>query len=115
MEKIVLLILILGIGGYVSTIHQLKKQNSELDDDEFDLSVPSYAPKVKEGNYKVKLTAIGTHEEATLKTINRYANNLVTDIQLDMIIANQVDIYTAEDIVYELNYIGADGEILEEK
>ncbi len=110
--------LILGIILIIIISHQLlirsaRKNIRELDDVDFNLSVASYTPRIKDGNTSVKLTALGADIDSTLATVNRYANPSLETIEIGDIVLTGVSIYTAEDLLFELNYIGADGEIIE--
>lgn len=80
--------------------------------DQFDLSVATFKPRINSGSYSIKLTHIGTDYDACLKTVNRYTKENLQTIEVNQIVVANISVYTAEDLIYELKYIGADGEIV---
>lgn len=113
MEKwIALVVVIVIVVMNRLIIYSAKKDIRSMEDIDFDLSVASYKPKITEGKTKVKLLNIGADKEATLATINRYNKEADESIAVGDIILENVGVYTAEDLIYELKYIGADAEII---
>lgn len=112
MEKIAFAVVFLIIISYILLMQKLKKDARKYGQADFNLSVASYAPKIKAGQFKVKLLALGADYQSTLKTVNRYAEPKHQEVTVNMIVLTDVDIYTAEDLIYELKYIGADGEVV---
>lgn len=111
MEKILLAAVFIIVIGYILLMQKLKKNARKYGDSEFNLSVASYTPKIKSGEYCVRLLALGADPESTHKTVNRYASPQLEEIAIGMVVVKDIDIYTAEDLIYELQYIGADGEV----
>lgn len=112
MENLLLAVIFIIIIGYILLMQKLKKNARKYGDSEFNLSVASYTPKIKSGEFSVRLLALGADPESTHKTINRYAKPQLDEVVIGMIVVKNIDIYTAEDLIYELQYIGADGEVL---
>lgn len=112
MAKIIILaILVVIITTHFLIIRSAKKNISSLGDTDFNLSVASYTPRIKPGTSKVQLLSIGAEANAVLLTIKRY-NPQIQIIAEDQIVLEDANIYTAEDLVYELRYIGADAIVL---
>lgn len=112
MKNIFLVVMFLVLVMYRIIIIKLKSNVVASESEDFDLSVASYKPIIKSGDYRLVLTDLGTEKEATLKTVNRYRNEPLTDIEVGDEATRGLDIYTLEDLLYELKYIGANGEIL---
>lgn len=109
MEKIIILIILISIiSTHFLLMRSARKNLRELDDVDFNLSVASYTPRIKSGENGVKITNLGAEPESTLATVRRY-NPQITELAVDQIVLENVNIYTAEDLIYELQYIGADG------
>ncbi len=114
MERyLILAIILVIIIGHQLLIRSAKKNIRALDDVDFNLSVASYKPKISPGACSLKLTALGADPESTLATVNRYNLENFEEVRVGDIVLTAVSIYTAEDLLFELNYIGADGEITE--
>lgn len=114
MKTFLMTIVFLIIIIYIIVMRKLKADVQALGNEDFDLSVASYKPKITAGNYKVIITVLGADMESTIKTINRYREQPVTNITVNTEVVSDVSIYTAEDLVYELQYIGADADIIEQ-
>lgn len=108
-QKIVIaVILILVVLHYLGMlITNLKQRNT--DKQPANISVTSNTAQTKPGNYQVLLIDCGSDPKATLATINLYRKDPLTELTLGIVIED-VNIYTAEDIASELNYIGARAE-----
>lgn len=115
MKTILLTIVFIIILIYILVMRKLKADVRALDDVDFDLSVATFKPRIKAGNYKVILTNLGADHESTLKTINRYRTHPLETLTINMEVATNLDVYTAEDLLFELTYIGADGDVIPEK
>lgn len=109
MEKLIILIVLITIlSTHFLLIRSAKKNLRALDDVDFNLSVASYPPRIKSGENGVMITSLGAEPEATLATVKRY-NPKISELAVNQVVIDNVNIYTAEDLIYELQYIGADG------
>lgn len=113
MKTFLLTVVFIIIVGYILILRKLKADARAYDNVDFDLSVASYKPQIKAGNYKMVLTELGADHDATLKTINRYRVDPLDLLEKNSVVVSNISIYTAEDLLFELNYIGADGEIIQ--
>lgn len=110
-QKIALALMIFIVGQYLVYMYAMKKIVRKQDQEPVDLSVPTYKPRIKQGLNDVVLTKIGKDYDSTLAIVNRYAPSPRAFIVEGEVILSDVDVYTAEDLLDELRYIGSDGEI----
>ncbi len=106
MRLIILIIMIIVIVSYAIFMKQARKMAREVDDSKYDTTVASYKPRIKFGQYNVKIETIGNEYKAVIKTINRYRSEAIDDVKNEQVVVENIDIYTAEDLVSELKYIG---------
>ncbi len=110
-QRFALAILVVIIGQYLLYMYAMRKIVKKQNQEPVDLSVPTYKPRIKQGMNNVILTKIGKDHDATLAIVNRYAPSPRAFIIEGEVILADVDVYTAEDLLDELRYIGSDGEI----
>ncbi len=113
MQTFLFAVLFLIVIGYVLMMRRLKQNVAELDDAPFNLSVASYKPNLKPGKYQVVITAIGADPESTLATVNRFRSEPLSELVVGLVVASNLDVYSCEDLIFELKYIGADGNVEE--
>lgn len=114
MENFLFAIVLTIIIVYILVMRKLKSDVKQMEDVDFNLSVASYEPKIKPGSNKLIITSLGADYESTLKTINRYRETPLDAVKVGDQVVSSLNIYSAEDLLYELKYIGADGKIIEE-
>lgn len=111
MKNFLFILILIIIISYILMMRKLKKSVKELDDVDFNLSVASYTPNIKAGNYQLTITALGADYESTLKTVNRFREEPLSAIAVGEVATSGLNVYSCEDLLFELNYIGADGRI----
>lgn len=113
MQTFLLVITLVIIIGYILMMRKLKQNVRAMDEVDFNLSVASYKPNLKPGNYQVTVTNLGADYQSTLATVNRFRAEPLAAIAVGEIATSGLNIYSCEDLLYELQYIGADGNITE--
>ncbi len=97
---------------YFIMLLRIKANANKYNAQQFNLSVPSYQPVKKAGKYSVRLESSGPDPKATLQIINRFREQPLMHLIVGEIVADNLNIYTAEDLVEELAYIGAISEVV---
>lgn len=113
MKTFLFAITLIIIIGYILMMRKLKQNVRALDDVDFNLSVASYKPNIKPGNYMLVITNLGADHQSTLATVNRFRTEPLDTVAVGDIATSGLNIYACEDLLYELQYIGADGNIIE--
>lgn len=108
-----LVIIAVIIIAYIYFVKLMRLKNSEFANKPVDLSVATFKPQIKSGNSNIKLLNLGPDKEATLKTVNRYLEEKLENVEENQLIMTNLNIYSAEDLIDELKYIGADAIIIE--